>query len=325
MNKRLLLTILVFALLPAMTPAQNSRPTTVPAETLEDFVFSPQWTAQAQFAGYYVAREKGFYEEEGLDVKIVHPFATQTAEERLRSGASLATTLTLTEAMELIDKGLELVNILQTSMNSAMMLVSRYGSDPMTLRSSRVSTWRAGFGQIARCMVEKEHLDYQWIMASSCINLFIAGAVDATLAMSYNEYYQLLQTGLVDPAKGIYRFSEHGYNIQEDGVYMTVKEFRKDREKAERFARASRRGWEWAAEHQEETLDIVMRYIREYRIPTNRVLQQLMLEEVLRLQLDPDTGEREFRLRPDMVGLASDRMVEGGILEHEVKYEQLLP
>ena len=316
---------LTAALSAVAASAQASKPVGVVSEALEPFVFSPQWTAQAQFAGYYVAKERGFYEEEGLDVEIIHPFATQTAEERLRSGASLATTLTLTEAMELIDKGLDLVNILQTSMNTAMMLVSRYGSDPMTLRSAKVVSWRAGFGQIARCMVAKEHLDYQWITASSCINLFIAGAVDATMAMSYNEYYQLLQTGLVDPSKGVYRFAEHGYNIQEDGVYMTEREYRKDRDRAERFARASRRGWEWAAEHREETLDIVMRYIKELRIPTNRILQRLMLEEILRLQLDPDSGEREFRLRPDMVRLASDRMVEGGILGHEVKYEQLLP
>ena len=35
------------------------------------FVFMPQWTAQAQFAGYYVAMEKGFYKAEGIDVDIV--------------------------------------------------------------------------------------------------------------------------------------------------------------------------------------------------------------------------------------------------------------
>ncbi|MBP5720503.1 MAG: ABC transporter substrate-binding protein, partial [Bacteroidales bacterium] len=142
---------------------------------------------------------------------------------------------------------------------------------------------------------------------------------------SYNEYYQLLQTGLVTPGKGIYRFSEQGYNIQEDGVYMTAAAYKKDPDSAERFVRASRRGWEWAAEHPDETLEIVMSYVKEFRIPTNRVLQQLMLEEVLRLQLDPDSGKREFRLRPDMVRKASALMLEGGILKNEVTVEQLLP
>ena len=34
---------------------------------------TPKWTAQAQFAGYYVADKLGFYKEEGLDVHVVHP------------------------------------------------------------------------------------------------------------------------------------------------------------------------------------------------------------------------------------------------------------
>lgn len=297
----------------------------LPAAGQTKFVFSPQWMAQAQFAGFYVAKDMGFYDEEGLDVEIRHPFSTQTLENRVREGKSQAYSMFLSQAMEMVDNGIPLVNILQTSMNSSLVIVSRYGADPLTLRNAKVLTWRAGLGQIPKSVAAREHLDYRWITASSSLNLFVAGAVDATLATTYNEYYQLLQTGLITPGKGIYRFSEHGYNIQEDGVYMTAAAYRKDRDSAERFARASRRGWEWAAEHPDETLEIVMKYVKEYRIPTNRVLQQLMLEEVLRLQLDPDSGEREFRLRPDMVDRVGGLMLEGGVIKKEVKYEQLLP
>ena len=171
----------------------------IPAGGQTKFVFSPQWMAQAQFAGYYVAKDMGFYDEEGLDVEISHPFPTQTLEDRVRSGAGQAYSMFLSEALELVDKGVPLVNILQTSMNSSMMIVSRYGADPLGLRNAKVITWRAGLGQIPMCMESREHLDYKWITASSSLNLFVAGAVDATLATSYNEYYQLLQTGLVTP------------------------------------------------------------------------------------------------------------------------------
>ena len=85
----------------------------------ERLVFTPQWTAQAQFAGYYVAQEMGFYKEAGLDVEIVHPTATLTAINRIRNNESQATTLQLCQAMEIIDRGIPLVNILQTSMNNA--------------------------------------------------------------------------------------------------------------------------------------------------------------------------------------------------------------
>ena len=289
----------------------------------EKIVFTPQWTAQAQFAGYYVAQEKGFYRDAGIEVEIVHPSLTLSAMNRIRRNESQATTLQLCQAMEIIDGGIPLVNILQTSMNNAMVIVSRRDRDPLTQKGARVGIWSAGFGQIAICMSLKEGLDYEWIRFATNVNLFIKGAIDATLAMSYNEYYQLMQAGVELSDRTVYRFCDHGYNVQEDGVYMTREYYVKHKEQARKFAEASRRGWEWAAEHPDEALDIVMKYVRENHIATNEILQRLMLEEVLRLQVDRESGKREFRLRPDMVKQASDLLAEHWMIDHEVTYGQL--
>ena len=289
----------------------------------ERFVFTPQWTAQAQFAGYYVAQEMGFYRDAGLDVDIVHPSITLSAMNRIRRNQSQATTLQLCQAMEIIDSGIPLVNILQTSMNNAMVFASRRGVDPLTQKGARVGIWSIGFGQLAICMSIKEGLDYEWIRFANNVNLFIKGAIDATLAMSYNEFYQLVQAGYEMDESNVYRFCDHGYNVQEDGVYMTRSYYLKHKEQARKFAEASRRGWEWAAEHPEETLDIVMKYVTADHIATNRVLQELMLTEILRLQVDRESGVREFRLRPDMVKLASDLMLENMMIDHPVTFEQL--
>ena len=289
----------------------------------EKIVFTTQWTAQAQFAGYYVAQEKGFYRDAGIEVEIVHPSLTLSAMNRIRRNESQATTLQLCQAMEIIDGGIPLVNILQTSMNNAMVIVSRRDRDPLTQKGARVGIWSAGFGQIAICMSLKEGLDYEWIRFATNVNLFIKGAIDATLAMSYNEYYQLLQAGVELSDRTVYRFCDHGYNVQEDGVYMTREYYVKHKEQARKFAEASRRGWEWAAEHPDEALDIVMKYVRENHIATNEILQRLMLEEVLRLQVDRESEKREFRLRPDMVKQASDLLAEHWMIDHEVTYGQL--
>jgi NitT/TauT family transport system substrate-binding protein len=287
-------------------------------------VFTPQWTAQAQFAGYYVAEAKGFYREAGVKVRIEHPSATQPAISRLIKRECHATTLQLCQAMETVDGGTPLVNILQTSMNNAMVIVSAKGKDPLTQKGARVGIWSVGFGQLAICMSIKDHLDYQWVRFAQNINLFLSGALDATLAMSYNEYYQLAQAGISMNNKNVYRFCDHGYNVQEDGVYMTREYYEKHRDQARRFAQASRKGWEWAAKHPDETLDIVMNYVNKNNIATNRVLQRLMLKEVLRLQVDRESKKRDFRLRPDMVKLASQMMVENMMLNREVTYKELI-
>ena len=286
-------------------------------------VFTPQWTAQAQFAGYYVAEKKGFYREAGVKVRIEHPSSTQPAMSRLRKSECQATTLQLCQAMEIVDEGIPLVNILQTSMNNAMVIVSARNKDPLTQKGARVGIWSVGFGQLAICMSIKDHLNYEWVRFAQNVNLFVAGALDATLAMSYNEYYQLVQAGIKMTDKNVYRFCDHGYNVQEDGVYMTRDYYVRHKDQAHRFAQASKKGWEWAAQHPDEALDIVMEYVDKNHIATNRVMQRLMLKEVLRLQVDRESRKREFRLRPDMVRLASTLMVENRMLSREISYAEI--
>ena len=294
------------------------------ATAQEPFVFSPQWTAQAQFAGYYAALEMGFYHEEGLDVRIVHPFHFQTPEQTLISGECDAATIQLMQAMELVDSGTPLVNILQTSMNNATVIVSRRGN-PLERRGARVGTWKAGFNQIAFCLDKAERLNYNWVRVAANVNLFVQGAIDATLAMSYNEYNLLLQAGAEITEENVYRFRDHGYNIQDDGVYMTLAAYRRHKDRAEQFARASRRGWEWVADHPREALALVMEYVSKNLVATNEVLQKLMLDEILDLQLDPDSGQRSFTLRPDMVRQASGMMLEAGLISRPVEFEEQIP
>ena len=288
-------------------------------------MFTPQWTAQAQFAGYYVAEVKGFYREAGIKVQIVHPSATQPAMSRLRENRCQATTLQLCQALEIVGDGMPLVNILQTSMNNAMVIVAAKDEDPLKHKGARVGIWSVGFGQLAICMSIMDHLNYEFIRFAQNVNLFVSGALDATLAMSYNEYYQLIQAGIKVTDKNVYRFCDHGYNVQEDGVYMRRDYYEKHREQAHKFAQASRKGWEWAAQHPEETLDIVMQYVDRENIATNRIMQRLMLKEVLRLQIDRESKKREFRLRPDMVRLASRLMYQNHMLGREVTYDELIP
>ena len=315
MKRILLISALTVLACLNMQAQKNKRSTTV--------VFTPQWTAQSQFAGYYVAQELGYYREEGLNVQIAHPNATQGSDERIKSNTSQITTLQLAQAMQLIDQGTPLVNLLQTSMNNGLLIVSRRNMNPMEQKGAKVALWRAGFTQLVECAANEADLQFEWVRAANMINLFVAGAVDASVAMSYNEYYQILQAGIKITEYNIYRFADHDCNIQEDGLYVTREYYKTHKEQADKFARASRRGWEYAAEHPEEALEIVMKYVRRNNIATNRIIQGKMLEEILRLQLDPDSGEREFRIRPDMLEKANDLMLRNGELSRAITMEDL--
>lgn len=308
-------TIGLTMMLLAMTPT---------ALKAEMFVFTTAWTAQAEFAGYYIAKEKGFYREQGLDVVIQHPSLTSTTFHRLQSDQCDAAMISMMSAMDFIAQGIPLVNIFQESMNSSNILVSRWDISPLKMKGKKVAIFNSDPNYLAIIMSKKEGMDYEWVRFTSHINLFLSGAIDATMVVSYNEYYQLMQAGFKMSEENIYRFSEHGFNIQENGVYVKRDYFLTHRETCQKFATATSKGWEWVAAHPDEALEIVMKYVRKYNAPTNRVMQKLMLKECLRLQLDPDSKQREFRVRPDMVEKASQLMLEYGMLKRRVTYKELI-
>lgn len=309
---KVLMTALLL-MIPAVVTAQR-----------EHFVFTTAWMAQAQFAGYYVAYEKGFYQKEGLDVEIQHPTLTSSALTRLKSQECDAGMFSLMSAIDFISQGFALVNIFQDSMNSSNMLISRWDTDPLKMKGKKVAIFNSDPNYLTFIMDRREKTHYEWVRFTSGINLFLSGAVDATMVVSYNEYYQLIQSGFKMSDESIYRFSDHDYNIQETGVYVKRDYYLKHRSACQKFAKASRQGWEWAAKHPEEALDIVMKYVRRNNSPTNHLMQRMMLEECLRLQINKDTGKREFRVRRDMVEKASRMMTECGLIARPVTYKEIM-
>lgn len=290
----------------------------------EDFVLTTAWTAQAQFAGYYIAKEKGFYREVGLNVTIQHPSLTTSAFNRLKTEKCDGAMFSMMAAMDFISQGIPLVNIFQDSMNSSNILISRWDTDPLKMKGKKVAIFNSDPNYLTYIMSKKEKMNYQLIPFTSNINLFLSGAVDATMVVSYNEYFQLMQAGYKLSEESVYRFSDHEYNIQENGVYVKRDYFKSHRETCQKFAQASRKGWDWVAAHPKEALDIVMKYVRRYNSPTNRVMQQMMLEEVLRLHINHDTKRREYRVRQDMVEKACQLMMEASMLRRPVTYQELL-
>ena len=295
------------------------------AHSQSSIVFTPQWTAQSQFAGYYVALAKGFYKEAGIDVTIKHPTASSNTLQQLTDGECNIISMNLLTAMEAKGKGMPLVNILQTSQNNTLMLVSREPINNIEeLREKRVGTWKAGrFDAIARYLDKKYNYEINWITFISNINLYISGAVDATLAMSYNEFFQILSTGTSISEKNTLYFSDFGYNIPEDGLYVTADFYKKNRDLVDKFTEASKKGWLWAAEHPEETIEIVLEQARKHEIRTNKELQKWMLTKILEAQIDKASGERTFKLTDEAIELGNSILMEENLIKEKITIKQI--
>lgn len=287
-------------------------------------VFTPQWTAQAQFAGFYVADAKGFYKEAGLNVSIEHPSSSNPNINRLKMGQCQFITLHLVSAMKFIDEGIQLVNISQHFQQNTQMIVSHKPLKGIeSLRGMRIGHWKSGFSELAFSMNNRYNLNIQWVPFISHINLYISNAIDATMAMSYNEYFQLKIAGQKIQKDQTLYFRDIGYNVPEDGVYTTASFYKTHKQEVEKFAEATRKGWEWAYQNPEETLDIVMMYCQANNVATNRVVQEWMLQECLKVLSNKNTGKRTYTLDPKGLDLANQLMTEGGVIKKNIPYQQI--
>jgi NitT/TauT family transport system substrate-binding protein len=245
--------------------------------------FIPQWSPQAQFAGYYVAYEKGFYRQHGIALKIIQGGPNRSSTEYLKKGEADFATTWLPTAIRLRSQGEVLVNIGQIVQTSALMLIARKANGilrPSDLEGKKVGLWGGDFSIQPRAFLRKHGLKVKVIPQSSSVNLFLRGGVDAASAMWYNEYHTIINSG-VDPEElTTFFFDKYGLNFPEDGIYAREELCLKDPELCSAFLKASLQGWDYAFSHQEEALDIVMKYMSAAKIPASRTHQKWMLNRM---------------------------------------------
>ena len=288
----------------------------VPTIQGQRITITPKWTAQAQFTGYYVADKMGFYKEEGLDVRIIHPAISESSFSVLQNGKSRVAVMNLSFALTARASGAKIINIMQTSQENSLMLVSRHPLNNITsLKQKDIAVWNHLSQNLLDRISARYQLNCKWIRFNSGVNLFLAGAVDICLVGSYNEYLQLAEYGLRPDDTYLLHFSDYGYDLPEDGLYVTDEFYQAHPDIIPKLVRASIRGWEWANEHKEKALDIVMDIVHENNIGTNRYHQRKMMEEILRLQVDKSCNKRTYLLSPEDFESASDILLNG--LERE--------
>ena len=290
----------------------------------QQITFSPQWTAQSQFAGYYAALENGYYAEAGLDVNIVHPTQSYSSISMLNNGTADIITCELIQAMMTSDEKIPLVNLLQTTQHSTLVLISRINDieEFSDLAQCRVGTWKVGFNEIPHMISDEQHLNIEWVKFISPLNLYIAGAIDATLAKTYNELILFSMSGIT-PGSVLY-FSENGYDFPEDGIYVSESYYKNNPEKCRLFAEASRKGWDWVRNNREQALDIVMKYVKESQVPTNRYNQKWMLDAILDAQEDVKGGLPSYKLNEDAFNELNEALMKYGYISRPTVFERFV-
>lgn len=291
----------------------------------EPLVFSPHWMPQAQFAGFYVAQDQGFYEEAGVDVEIIHPSPTVSSVDFLERGTADVITQFLMTALTASNEGADLVNIGQLSQHSAILFVSKKSSGIEAIEDfegKKVGVWRGGFREVPMAMLMAQGVDVDWVSVLWSVNLFLEDGVDLMTVMWYNEYNQLYLSGLDRDEINTFFVADYGFDVPEDGIY-TLASTRDEREEELRaFVEATIRGWDYASENQDYTVSLIVDMMRQANIPSNKAHQRWMLKRILDLQAPGEKEVQKTELHPDDYQMAVEILKERGVIERILPYQE---
>ena len=242
----------------------------LPATAQDQITFQLKWVNQGQFAGYLVAKDLGFYEEEGLDVTI-NPGGPDIAPEQVIAGggADVITTW-MAAGLAARERGVPLVNIAQPFANTALQMVCSEESGVTStddFPGKTLGVWFFGneypfYAWMAKLGLSTDGGDdgVEVLRQAFSADPLLQGQADCISVMRYNEYKQVLDAGIPEDSLTLFDFTQEGVGMLEDGLY--VLEDRLDDpefvDQMVRFVRASMRGWEYARENPEEAAEIVL-------------------------------------------------------------------
>ena len=229
-----------------------------------------KWVTQAQFAGYYVAKDKGFYSAENLDVEI-KPGGPDIAPPQVIAGGGADVVLDwMPSALATREKGVKLVNIAQPFKSSGMMLTCRKDSGiktPADFKGKTLGVWFYGNEYPFLSWMSQLGLSTDGgadgvtvLKQGFNVDPILQKQADCVSTMTYNEYWQIIDAGLSADELVVFKYQEQGVATLEDGIYV-LEDSLKDaafQDKMVRFVRASMKGWKWAEENPDAAADIVL-------------------------------------------------------------------
>ena len=236
-----------------------------------------KWVTQAQFAGYYAAKEKGYYKQAGLDVTIKPGGPNIIPEQVVAGGRAQFGIDWLSSLLTARDRGQPLINIAQVFTRSGLTLITWKDTGINTvakMRGKTVANWLGGneyevFAALVKNGMDPVHQKGVKIFTQPFdMNFFVKRQVAAASAMTYNELAQVLETKNPKTGKlftlkdlNVIPMQKIGTGMLEDGVF-TQESWIKNKANqatAKKFLAASFKGWIYCRDHQSDCVQMVLK------------------------------------------------------------------
>jgi len=281
---------------PSAEPSAAANATTEPAaEATTEPAADPvtvklqlKWVPQAQFAGYFMAQDKGYYAAEGLKVEILPGGPDIVPEQQVAGGSADIGVDWVASLLTSQEQEMPLVQIAQIFQKSGLVLVSKKDagiSTPADLKGKKVGNWMGGNEFEILALFDKYKLDankdLKFTKQGFTMDQFLGGEIDAASAMTYNEYQVVLESGIPATDLNVIDMNDEGVAMLEDNLFANKEWLAENKETAAKFVRASLKGWKDAIADPAAAVDSVMKLAEAGS--TTKEHQLTMMNEVAKL------------------------------------------
>jgi NitT/TauT family transport system substrate-binding protein len=246
-----------------------------------------QWVAQSQFAGYYVALDKGWYKDEGIDLTIVPGGPDLSAVELVSAGTRDFGTAILPDLAVAVQNQKPVIGIAQIQQQNGLLLLTKASSGingPKDFEGKNIGLWLGSFEAQFNAMMSQQGMPpeaYNVVSQGFSMDDFLNGRLDVASAMIYNEYYVVLESGTKPEDLTVIDYADYGLGFPGDTLFTSKTTAAEKPDLCLRMVRATLKGWEYAVAHPQEAVDIVLKY--DESDTQDREHQLSMMNEIAKL------------------------------------------
>lgn len=234
-----------------------------------------QWFTQGQFAGYFAAVDKGFYEAEGLDVQILEGGVDIVPQTVLAQNQADYAIAWVPKALASREQGAGITDVAQVFQRSGTLQVSFKDKNITTaadLKGHKVGNWGFGneyeiFAGLTKAQLDPAK-DVELVGQQFDMQALLKGDIDAAEAMTYNEYAQVLEAENPDTGElyqpedfNVISWEDEGVGMLQDAIWANTDKLENDtayQDQTVAFIKASLKGWAYCRDNVEECRDIVV-------------------------------------------------------------------
>ena len=232
-----------------------------------------QWFVQAQFGGYYAAKDKGFYKDQCLDITILEGGVDIVPQTVLAQGGADFAISWVPKALASREQGALITNVAQVYQRSGTLQVSFADRNIKTaadFKGKKIGNWGFGNEYEVFAAVTKAGLDpaadVELVQQQFDMQALLNGEIDAAEAMTYNEYAQVLEAKNPDTGElykpedfNVVNYNDEGVAMYQDAIWASQERLSDPayQDMTQKFVTASLQGWIYCRDNAQDCADII--------------------------------------------------------------------